>query len=208
MGKFEIWPVVHAERAALAGDLRGVAEDRWATPSLCGQWTVQEVLAHMTSAAKITPPSFFGKLAAAGFRFERLQQTGVARERGSSPADTLAHFTAVQTAVKHPPGPADTMLGETIIHAQDIRASLGIQHEYPTEAVVRLADFFKGSNLLIGAKRRISGLSLRATDADWRHGAGPEVAGPILPLLMAMTGRKAAIDDLTGDGVAALRARP
>jgi uncharacterized protein (TIGR03083 family) len=208
MGTLEIWPVVHVEREALAGDLRGLAEDRWATPSLCDEWTVRDVLAHMTAAAKITPPSFFGKLAAAGFRFERLQQTGVARERGSSPADTLARFVTVRSAVKHPPGPADAMLGETIIHAQDIRGSLGIQHEYPTEAVVRLADFFKGSNLLIGAKRRISGFSLRATDADWQHGAGPGVTGPILSLVMAMTGRKAAIDDLTGDGVPALRARP
>jgi hypothetical protein len=33
------------------------------------------------------------------------------------------------------------------------------------------------------------------------------VAGPILSLVMAMTGRKAADDDLTGQGVATLRSR-
>ena len=71
-----------------------------------------------------------------------------------------------------------------------------------------VADFYKGSNLLIGSKNRIDGLTLRATDADWSHGTGPEVSGPILSLVMAMTGRKAADDDLTGDGVAALRSRP
>jgi uncharacterized protein (TIGR03083 family) len=207
MGKLEIWPAVHSEREALAADLRGLDEGQWSKPSLCGEWSVRDVLAHMTAAAKITPPSFFAKLAAAGFSFDRLQEAGVAREQGDSPADTLARFTAVQTSVKHPPGPADTMLGETVIHAEDIRRSLGIQHDYPTDAVVRLADFFKGSNLLIGAKRRISGLSLRATDADWRHGTGLEVSGPILALVMAMTGRKVAAGDLTGDGVAILRSR-
>jgi hypothetical protein len=37
--------------------------------------------------------------------------------------------------------------------------------------------------------------------------SGPEVSGPIMPLVMVMTGRKAALDDLTGDGVDTLRTR-
>ena len=83
------------------------------------------------------------------------------------------------TSVKHPPGPADTWLGETIVHAEDIRRPLGIEHHYPADAVVGIADFFKGSNLLIGSKRRIAGLTLRATDAELvaRHrarGVGPD----------------------------------
>jgi hypothetical protein len=73
--------------------------------------------------------------------------------------------------------------------------------------VVEVAGFFAKSNLLIGTKRRIEGLSLRATDVSWSHGSGPEVSGPILSLLMAMTGRKAALDDLSGEGVATLRSR-
>jgi hypothetical protein len=68
-----------------------------------------------------------------------------------------------------------------------------------------VADFFKGSNLLIGTKRRIAGITLRATDADWSFGTGPEAAGPILALVMAMTGRKAAVGELTGEGAATLR---
>jgi hypothetical protein len=74
--------------------------------------------------------------------------------------------------------------------------------------VVRVADFYKNSNLILGTKTRIAGLSLAATDTDWRHGTGPTVSGPMLSLLMAMTGRKAALDDLSGDGVATLRTRP
>ncbi len=60
-----------------------------------------------------------------------------------------------------------------------------------------MASFYQGSNLLIGSKKRIEGLTLRATDAEWSHGSGPEVSGPILSLVMAMTGRKAPLDDLT-----------
>ncbi len=109
---------------------------------------------------------------------------------------------------KHPPGPPDTWLGETIVHSEDIRRPLGIVHEFPTDAAVQVANFYKGSNLLIGAKKRITGLSLRATDADWSYGDGAEVEGPIVSLVLAMTGRRAVLDDLSGDGVATLRSRP
>ena len=207
MDKSDIWPVIHTERKALATDLRALDNAQWQAVSLCGQWTVRDVTAHMTATAKITPPAFFAKLAMSGFSFGRLQDKDIAVEKGASPADTLARFVAAENSTNHPPGPADTMLGETIIHAEDIRRPLGFQHEYPTEAVVRVADFFKGSNLLIGSKKRIDGLTLRATDADWSHGSGPEVSGPLLSLVMVMTGRKAALGDLTGDGVATLRAR-
>jgi uncharacterized protein (TIGR03083 family) len=203
----DIWPTVHAERKALADDLRDLGTEDWARPSLCGDWTVRDVLAHMTSAAKLTPPVFFGRMIGSGFSFDKVQEKGVATNRGASPADTLASFESVVSSVKHPPGPTQTWLGETIVHSEDIRRALGIQHKYPTDAVVTVADFYKGSNLLIGSKSRIAGLTLRATDANWSHGTGPEVSGPILSLVMAMTGRKQADDDLAGDGVATLRSR-
>ena len=203
----DIWPVVHTERRALAADLQDLSAEDWAAPSLCSEWTVRDVLAHMTSTATLTPPAFFGKLIGSGFSFDKVQEKGVAANRGASPGDTLANFESVVTSVKHPPGPGQTWLGEVIVHSEDIRRALGIQHKYPTDAVVTVADFYKGSNLLIGSKTRIDGLTLRATDADWSHGTGPEVSGPILSLVMAMTGRKAADDDLTGEGVATLRSR-
>jgi uncharacterized protein (TIGR03083 family) len=207
MDKSDIWPVIHAERKALATDLQALDAEQWQAASLCSQWTVRDVTAHMTATAKITPPAFFTKLAMSGFNFGRLQDKDITAEKGASTADTLARFDAVVNSEKHPPGPIDSWLGEAILHAEDIRRPLAIQHEYPTDAVVRLADFYKGSNLVVGTKRRIEGLTLRATDADWSHGSGPEVSGPIMPLVMAMTGRKAALDNLTGDGVATLRTR-
>ena len=107
-----------------------------------------------------------------------------------------------------PAGPTPSWLGETIVHAEDVRSALGITHAYPVPAVVAVADFYKGSNVLIGAKRRVEGVTLTATDTSWTHGTGPQVSGPVLQLLLAMTGRKAALDALSGDGVATLRGRP
>ena len=145
---------------------------------------------------------------ASGFSLTKVQAKDITSERGSAPSDTLARFKAQISSTKHPLGPIDSWLGESIVHAEDIRRPLGIEHTYPSDAVTRVADFYKGSNLIIGAKRRISGLHLTATDTDWTSGDGPEVSGPILSLVLAMTGRKASIADLGGDGAAMLTSRP
>lgn len=199
--------LIHAERDALATDLAGLDAAQWQTPSLCGRWTVRDVLAHMTATAAMTPPKFFGKFLGAGFNFSSMSDKGVQGELGVSPSETLARFKAQASSTTSPPGPMDSWVGETIIHAEDIRRPLGIAHSYAPAAVLRVANFYKGSNTLIGAKNRIAGVTLHATDTDWSHGSGPEVNGPLLSLVMAMTGRKVALNDLEGRGVEVLRSR-
>jgi uncharacterized protein (TIGR03083 family) len=202
-----MWSTIADERGALAADLADLPDDRWATTSLCPEWTVQDALAHMTSTAHVTPPAFFIGLAGSGFRFETFSRKGIERWRGDGPAQTLQSFREAQHSRKHPPGPNTTWLGETIVHAEDIRRPLGIRHAYPPDAVRQALDFYKGSNALIGTKRRIDGVTLTASDSDWTHGSGPEARGPLLSLLLAATGRRAALADLSGDGVAVLRSR-
>jgi uncharacterized protein (TIGR03083 family) len=201
------WPTIHDERSALADDLSGLPVDRWSSPSLCSEWTVHQVLGHMVATAKMTPPLFFAKMFGSGFRFGAMANKAVAQETAGSPADTLAEFRRVAPSNSAPPGPVDSWIGETIVHGEDIRRPLGIRHAYPLDALIRVAEFYQGSNLLIGTKKRIAGVTLRATDAEWSHGSGPEVAGPMLSLVLAMTGRQAALDDLAGEGVDVLRSR-
>jgi uncharacterized protein (TIGR03083 family) len=201
------WPTIHAERRALADDLASLTDAQWSTPSLCTDWTVHDMLGHMLATAKLTPPKFIGHFASAGFNFDKMANKDIRTQTAGGPAATLADFRQHVDDSTGPPGPVDAMLGEALIHSDDIRRPLGIKHDYPTDAVVRCLDFFKGSNLLIGAKKRIDGVTLKATDASWSHGSGPTVSGPAHSLLMAMTGRAPAIDDLEGDGVETLRAR-
>ncbi len=92
------------------------------------------------------------------------------------------------------------------IHHQDIRRSLGRPRSVPPARLERVLALVPG-NPRLGAGRRIRGLQLRATDVDWAHGPGPEVTGPGEALLMAMTGRRAALADLSGPGRAMLAAR-
>jgi uncharacterized protein (TIGR03083 family) len=207
MPKRDYWPVIQAERKALAADLDGISEAAWATESICSGWTVRDLVAHMTATSKLSGASFFPKLMGSGLSLKKLQAKDIARERGSSGPQALSRFNAQVDSTGKPPGPVETMLGEVLIHSEDIRRPLGIRHDYPMDALVDAADFYKGSNLILGTKRRIAGLELHATDVYWSHGDGPPVEGPMLSLLLAMTGRSAATDDLTGDGVTILRSR-
>jgi uncharacterized protein (TIGR03083 family) len=201
------WPMIHAERRALLADARTLNSAQWSTPSLCDGWTVRDVVAHQTATSLMTPGRFFGKLAAAGFRFNDMTAKDIATVNAGSVEDTLALLEKQLDATTHPPGPLEAMLGEVMVHGEDFRRPLGISRTYPAEGLVRAADFFRGSNLLLGGKRRIEGLRLRAVDADWSTGTGPEVSGPMASLLLAITGRRAALQDLSGDGVAVLGQR-
>jgi uncharacterized protein (TIGR03083 family) len=203
----DIWPVVHAERHALANDLSSVSPEQWQTPSLTEGRTVLDTLAHMIATARMTPPQFLAKMAASGFRFERMAAREIERESAGGPAATLERFRSVADRSSGPPGPSTSWLGETLVHAEDIRRPLGYEHDYPTDAVTKVIEFYAGSNLLIGGKRRVGGLTLKATDAEWSRGSGPVVEGPAMALLMATAGRRAALDRLSGPGLDTLRAR-
>jgi uncharacterized protein (TIGR03083 family) len=202
-----IWPTIHAERRALADDLGGLTAQQWTTPSLCGEWDVHQVLAHLLSLAKMTPVRFFARLAASGFSFDKYTAKQVAIESAGGPAATLAAFRAVEARTTAPPGPKETWLGEAFVHGEDIRRPLGIRREYPPTQVVRALAGYARSNLIIGGKTRVSGLTLRATDTDFSVGSGPLVEGPAIALLVAASGRPATMDELAGPGVETLRGR-
>ena len=195
------------ERGALADDLDGLEDAAWETPSMCEKWTVRDAVAHIIATAEMTPPRFVGKMAVNGFDFQKMTAKDIADNRGDTPAAEIKHLRAVRDRRTAPPGPKTSWLGETIVHSEDVRRPLGLTRAYPMEAVVAVADFYRGSNILIGSKKRIDGLTLKATDTDWSHGSGPTVVGPMVSLLLAMTGRKPPLDDLAGAGVELLRAR-
>lgn len=202
----DLWTFVAAERGALADDLADLSDAEWKARSLCRQWKVSDVVAHMTATGSLTSLSFVGNFAKAGFNFNSFATRQIAQHKGADNAETLANFRAIQHSTTSPPGPKESWLGEAIVHAEDIRRPLGIKHTYNVEALRQVADFYKNSNALIGTKSRIAGLSLNTTDIEWSHGTGDEVAGPMIAMLMAMTGRNDFCDQLSGPGVEKLRA--
>ena len=201
------WPLVHAERTALAADLADLTGEQWATPSLCTGLTVREVLAHLTAGASLNPVSWLAGVIRCRFDFDQQVAMRLAEQLGATPAETMDRFRSVLTSTTKPPVPTLAMLGETIVHAQDIRLPLGIRHDYPIETLTRVAEYYQGSDLPVLTKTRIKGLRLAATDGPFNTGSGPLVSGTTLALTMAMAGRGSYCDELRGDGCATLRKR-
>jgi uncharacterized protein (TIGR03083 family) len=203
----EIWSYIQAERGGLADTLDDLTPDQWAAASWCEGWTVHQTAGHVIAAAEQTPPNFYKELVQAGFRFNVFTDRGATRLGAVAPDELVRRLRARTTTTNRPPAPVMAMLGEIIVHGDDIRRPLGLVHDSPEPALIALADSWKNANLLIGAKRRITGLSLRATDAEWTHGSGPEVAGPLQSLVLAMSGRKGSHVDLSGEGLTTLASR-
>jgi uncharacterized protein (TIGR03083 family) len=199
--------MISRRRAALAADLAELTEEQWATQSLCDLFTVREVLAHMTAGASLNAVRWMAGVIRCRFDFDRQVAMRLAEHMGATPAETLARFRRAITRTTKPPLPIVAMLGETIVHGEDIRSPLGIEHDYPVTTLTTVADYYQGSDLPVLARRRVHGLQLTAIDGPFTAGAGPRVSGTTLTLIMAMAGRAAFCDELDGDGVAILRQR-
>jgi len=140
-----VWPTIRTERRALADHLADLTNEQWATQSLCSEWSLHRVLAHLLSAAKMTPPKFFTRFAAAGFKFNHFAKQ-VAVEGAGGPAATLAAFRAAEPRQTAPPGPKETWLGEAFVRGEDIRRPLGITCAYPLPQVARAIGLYPRSN--------------------------------------------------------------
>jgi uncharacterized protein (TIGR03083 family) len=196
---------VHAERHALIDDPAGLDDAQWEQPSLCDGWTVHDVVAHVIHSARTTRLGFLIEMARAGFDFDLQNARGAERVRGASPHETLERLRDAAALTSTTPAPIDTRLVEAVVHGEDIRRPLGLSRPYPQKAVIRsLKQQARTSASFGGAKELLAHVRLSATDTDLSIGDGPEARGTVLALLLAVSGRRAALDDLDGTGVTAL----
>jgi uncharacterized protein (TIGR03083 family) len=203
----DVWAMVHAERHALIDDLERLEDAQWEQQSLCDGWTVHDVVAHVIDTAKTTRLRFLIDMARARFDFDVQNARGLKRERGAAPHATLERLRIAARLTSTPPAPIDTRLVEAVVHGEDIRRPLGLTRAYPQEAVVRsLHQQARTSASFGGAKELVARIRLTATDVGLSIGDGPEVTGPALALLLVISGRPVALDELDGPGVAALTA--
>jgi len=201
------WRLIHAERGALADTLEKLTPQQWDVPSLCTGWTVRLAAAHVVAGAEQTPANFFAGLLGAGFRFNTFIDRAAHRMGVLEPSEIVDRLRLRTTTTNHPPAPVMAMLGEVVVHREDLLRPLG-QQGTPSEAALNAClEMYTGANFPVGGKKRIQGLRLVATDTGWTHGTGPQVSGPALSLMLAMTGRTVGLDDLSGDGAALISRR-
>jgi uncharacterized protein (TIGR03083 family) len=202
-----LWALAHAERTALAEDLSGLTPEEWRHSTLCGQWDVEEVVAHLTAAASLNQWGWVRSMLGARFRVDVHNQRRMVEYRGSTPAETLERFHAIIGSTTAPSGHTAAYLGEVVVHAQDIRQPLGLPGTPDVDALTPVADFFALRNFTVPSRTAVAGLQLRADDGPFATGTGPLVAGSTLALVMSMAGRAPYIHQLDGPGVPTLRTR-
>jgi len=201
------WAMIHAERKALAAALEELTTEQWDSPSLCAGWSVGFLAAHVLAGAEQTPGRFLAGMVTTGFRFNALMEREARRRAQLSRQQIVDRLRQRTTTTNHPPAPVMAMLGEVVVHGEDIRRPVGLPGTVADDAANACLQMYTKASFPVGGKKRIGGLRLVATDTGWSYGAGPEVSGPALSLLLAMTGRPAGLDDLSGDGAAELGQR-
>lgn len=201
----DLMPMARAERADLADFLSTLTPQDWDAPSLCTRWSVKDVVAHVISYEELGTLGLLKRFAKG--RVVRANQVGVEEFADLSPQQLLEFLRGHLQPRGLTAGFGGMIaLVDGTIHHQDIRRALDRPREVPADRLTRVLALVPG-NPRLGAGRRIRGLRLRATDLDWTHGDGPEVTGPGEALLMAMTGRAAALADLAGPGRGTLAGR-
>jgi uncharacterized protein (TIGR03083 family) len=202
-----LWAAAHAERAALADDLAELDEAQWAQSSLCGRWSIEEVLAHLSAAGSTGRARWLVSMIGARFDTDVHNARRLAEQRGHTPTETLQRFRTVVDSTTAPTGHTAAWLGEVVVHAQDIRRPLGLPGSPPVPVITEVARFYAARDFAVNSRTAARGLRLEASDGPFTAGEGPLVTGETLALTMAMAGRTVFCDELTGPGVPVLRER-
>ncbi len=192
--------MAQAEREEFAALLHGLTPQQWHSPTLCERWRVRDVVAHVIGYDPLTRVQLMRRMAKGLVTRGGANAVGVADYADKSPEE----LTALVRQYAVPQGLTSGFGGrialtDGMIHQQDIRRPLGIPRTIPPDRLRTALDFATYAPRILGALRA-RGVRLVATDLDWFHGRGPEVRGAGEAILMAMAGRRAALDDLDGPG--------
>ncbi|HVE28044.1 MAG TPA: maleylpyruvate isomerase family mycothiol-dependent enzyme [Sporichthya sp.] len=209
MDQDEKWAVIAEQRRVLADVLAGLPDHQWEQPSLCSQWRVRDVAAHLA----LTPQSpgllrILAKGVRARGNFDAVNRDLAVQHAARPPAALVAELRDLAEDRRKPAiTTLDNLVFDTLVHVQDVALPLGLTVPTPLDAARVGLDRVWRMGWPFWAKRRLRGLRLTATDVGWTAGAGAEVAGPAAALLLLLTGRAAAaLPALTGPGTAQLLA--
>jgi uncharacterized protein (TIGR03083 family) len=208
----DVVSMIADERLRMAELVESLKPGELNTPSLCAGWTVHEVAAHLCSPWHLGARRILPAVVRHGFRVHRANAELVRELAGGLTADEIGReLRANARFVFDPPvvGPLG-QLTDLQVHGQDICRPLGLTRDLVPERMLPSLEFLlsakaRGSFVPRG---RLDGLRFIATDLDWEGGQGLLVVrGSGEALLLALTGRPVVLDELSGSGVAALRAR-
>lgn len=182
-------------QSLVAPTYQGLAEllsadpEAWDAPSLCEDWQVRHVVAHVTMPVRLTPEQFGAEMAAAGGDFTVLSNN-VAEQGASLPhVELLGQLQSESLHAWQPPGGgASGALSHAVIHSLDATIALDRPPVAPDEAVSAVLDMLAASEgSWFGLD--VTGTRFEASDSDWSHGEGEPVRADSGSLVALLAGR-------------------
>ncbi len=210
-----VWAAIDDQRTRTADLLEQLNAEQWENPSLCQGWSVRHVAAHLTLQQQgIRDVAAFAahhpRLLRSVTLNASIHATAVVQAQLLPAPEISSRIRAMIGSRKHNAfvTPLET-LTDILVHSQDIAIPLGVDLPMrPTAAALaatRRWDTQRSWLATVFDRIPLTGYRLRATDTNWTRGQGLELAGPISALLLLLTGRSAALAQLTGEGANALR---
>jgi len=208
MDQDQVWQAIDSQRTTVARLLESLHDSDWGRPSLCADWTVRDVAAHLT-LQQVGPLDAVRMVVTAPGGMNRTIRESARRQAASlSAAQIVAEIGGMVGSRRPNVGVTyqETLI-DILVHSQDISWPLGRELPVPAQAAAVAMARVWNSGWPFRAKKRLRGLQLSATDSAWSAGDGPEIRGTSGVLLLLLTGRQAALPLLAGDGIALLRER-
>ncbi|MEO5743058.1 MAG: maleylpyruvate isomerase family mycothiol-dependent enzyme [Terracoccus sp.] len=161
----------------------------WDAPSLCENWLVRHVVAHVTMPTRLTPEQFGAQLGAAGGDFTLFSDAVAARDARLSEADLLDDLRSQRLHAWQPPGGGvDGALSHAVIHSLDVTVALGRPAVAPTDAMTAvLEQLTAAEGVVFGVD--LTGIRLEAEDTGWSWGTGQLVRDNSGSLVALLSGR-------------------
>ena len=201
-----------SESRDLATLLEGLSAEQWDAQSLCDGWRVKDVIAHMAVGHALPVLAFGAAVARHRFRISAASYVLARSYADAHPVEQILERFREGTQDRPRAAarlvPIRELFTDHLVHHQDIRRPLGFSRVVPADRLQAALSALPRLSGRIGSRQRMSGLRVVATDVDFVHGErGPELRGPAEALIMALTGRAAALGDLSGSGVPTLARR-
>jgi uncharacterized protein (TIGR03083 family) len=202
------------EVADIGALLHELDDEAFDTLSLCDGWAVRDVLGHMGLGHTTPMPAVLARTGRYAFNVTKASATESRTFFAGQDADEIRRFWDEVMVAQHPRRGISKLIPfksgflDHLIHNQDIRRPTGKPRAIPEARLHRALRLVRTeATPLFNPRRNVSGLKLYASDIGWTAGDGPAVQGPGEAIVLAAAGRKAALADLDGDGVAILRQR-
>ncbi len=197
------WELAARARTEFVDMIEGLTPEQIEAGTLCDEWTVKGVLAHLTGFVETGLVSLFATIAKSGFDFDKAS-VAMVNKRISRPVDDLASslrgLAAKSSAL--PTFPEAMTVSDVAIHTQDVRRALGLDGSLDDEVLRTALDFLTTHKLATTMvdRRPLDGLRLAATDIDWSSGDGAEISGPAEAIMMGLANRPLGAE-LGGEGL-------